>query len=179
MKLNHKDVWSFVYRGISAEIVHWGISEHNPKGIWNLYLYIRPENIGNEELRNNFLPKLRKVDWGGKDNYIYDSYSCPIINELELHGGPTYLNIETYNNKQYLKVGSNYNHLYDNCFEWDQEILAQHGKNSIDILHGLTEILVFCRGHGGYYAESDGEYLNEDKNNFYSFEYKNKKMKQN
>src|SRR5574343_1909403 len=124
MKLNHKNVWSFVYRGIPIEIVHWGISEHTPKGTWNLYVYIRPENIADEELRKTFLPKLKKVNWGGKNNKIYDIYSCQIANELELHGGITYLNVENVNGKKLLKAGCDYNHLYDDLETWDEDILA-------------------------------------------------------
>lgn len=176
MKLNHKDIWTFVYRGISIEIVHWGINEeYCPKGKWNLYLYINPNNIGDKQLRKIFLPKLRKVNWGGKNNKIYDIYSCDLANNLDLHGGVTYLNVENVNGRKILKVGCDYSHLYDDLTDWNENILANHAIDAVNKLHELTEVLIFCSGHGGFYPESEGEYLNEDKSYFYSFEYKNKK----
>lgn len=178
MKLSHKDVWNFQYRGIFAEIVHWGIADYQLKGIWNLYIYINPENIGDKELKKNFLPIFKKVTWGGKENQIYDIYSCQIANELELHGGATYLNIENSNGKKILKIGCDYNHLYDNETDWNENILAFHGKQSIDKLHDFTKILVFCRGAGGFYPESEGKYKDdENKDNFYSFNYLDKMKK--
>lgn len=175
MKLNHKDIWSFIYRGISVEIVHWGVSDYCPKGKWNLYLYINTDNIGNKELKKTFLPKLEKVSWGGKNNKIYDIYSCSLANGLDLHGGVTYLNVENVNGRKILKVGCDYSHLYDDLKTWNENILANHGMAAVNKLHELTNILIFCSGHGGFYPESAGEYTNEDKGHFYSFEYKNRK----
>lgn len=169
MNLKHKDTWTFTYRGIMAEIVHWGKDpEHNPAGNWNYYLWIPLKVIADEELRKKMVPVIKKYDTFS----IWDD-NIPLIHHLEFHVGVTYL--EYFKNPigdEFIKPGCDYNHYYDEGKKdfYNEKCLTYDAKNSIDKLHELTTILVRDNWYGKLYKESEGQYDNEDKSYFTSFE---------
>lgn len=179
IKLNKKEIWTFNYRGITAEIVHWGKDEkRRPDGTWNYYLYIPLKQVIDKELAEKLIPPLKTVNWGGKDNKIYDS-NIPVIDDLELHGGVTYCKPElSSDGSLVLKIGCDYSHYGDEDQQYNEFDLSFDARNSIDKLHELVKLSVFCHGDGRYCLEENGEYHDkENKNNFYSFDYLNEKVK--
>jgi hypothetical protein len=101
---NEKNLWVKRSDTFTVEIVHWTSEKHDysegtykdtgeKNHYWNVYLYVYP--------KNKLFARLEK------SNKMYDT-------ELDhlFHGGVTYLDKQ----EKYIKIGSDYNHLYDDVY---------------------------------------------------------------
>ena len=125
MSLKHKDVWSAKHKGLVYEIVHWGISEYQPRGIWNIYIYLQ---IMNKEIEKIFWLKSEKVDWG----ITYDYFDLPI----DMANGITYYGkVSGFDgNIKQVKLGNDYNHSWNDCHSYDEIELKRDAEHCIDDL---------------------------------------------
>lgn len=179
MKLNHKDVWNGVYRGVAFEIVNWGTRDksnsidsrhtHN----WNYYLYLNTNNFTNDFGKKLLISQVEK-QWSENRKYkTYEYYGLPLIQDLYMHGGITHFDILS---NEVVKIGCDYGHLDDEPYNESITSVASDCRTSIDCLfiqakEENTEYLLNCRWDGTLTAENDGCYINDDRADFYSYRY--------
>ena len=138
-KLRYKEIWSGQYRGVAFEIHHWNKdSEYQPDGTWNFYLFLNQKQFtpGRWERlwlsRDTSTPQLS----GGYCHYDYPS--MPIA-QLDWHGGITYYakTAGFDDSTQIIKVGCDYNHLWDEGMWYDEQDVAADIRATVD---GLWEL---------------------------------------
>lgn len=124
--LDHKDTWKGEYKNITFEVSRHSIGD---KDCWCFYLYVPIEAI----------PKALRKQWvlseKDKKHSSYDYYNSPWT-ALEWHGDITFY--EGY--KHSVKVGCDYNHLFDQGHTYDKETLAHDAVACIDSLHKEIEL---------------------------------------
>lgn len=121
--------WKGEHNNISYSINHHGISDYQPQGIWCFYVYI-PENIfiNQDDFKLFDRPEIIS-DMFGKPWQTYDYYDVP---DYGFHGGITWYSKEVVfdrnegKNITVLKIGCDYNHL------WDSESGYWQGKEDIE-----------------------------------------------
>jgi len=129
-KLEHKDIWKFTYKDIYCEIAHWGVGYMNDgDGIWNSYISLYKNKV------TNFDKLLcKKVKFKLANEHIRWDYGD--INKMfDFHGDITYYEAirDEFNGKIVgVKIGCDYAHLWDKDRTWNETIIAQDLKNTID-----------------------------------------------
>ncbi len=132
--------WRREHEQIIYNLAHWGVSDYQPQGIWNYYLYL-PENMfqrPEDFALFNLEPKV-SLGYGDKFRQDYDYYSIP---DLELSGGITFydrltgINPATGEPMFVVKVGCDYNHLWngERGYSEDMEEVDRDAKRSLDVL---------------------------------------------
>ncbi len=179
MKLNHKDVWTGIYRGIVFEIVNWGerrpVNGYDEKYShhWNYYLYLKVDNFTNGFGQKLLIPQIEKEWSSGRKYKTYEYWNLPLIHNLDLHGGVTSFDI-LYGDT--VRIGCDYGHLDDRPWEESVDSVSMDCKGSIDRLffevgQEGVEYLINCQGNGNLTGEQDGRYTSNNKSSFYSNKY--------
>lgn len=108
--------WKRWYKGIGYTLSHHGISECQEEGIWCFYIHLLEEMFINPDDFSKFdrEPVLKKL---GSDS-IYETYDYYDVPDYGFHGGITFYDRTFYvskDGKKYksLKIGCDYNHLWD------------------------------------------------------------------
>jgi hypothetical protein len=172
MKLNKKDVWAGMYRGVTFEITNWGerirsFSEnwrytHN----WNYYIFIPLDLVKNKDLRQKLIAKRKKTSYGT----IYDYDNVPMIHSIDMHGGVTYYDVLAGRKSRIIKIGCDYGHLYDEAWAETVDSVSSDCKKTIDTLKDSGVLYNRCQGNGKIVEEKDG-YYTKDKDSFYAASY--------
>lgn len=152
-KLKHKDVWTFRYRGINCEIIHWYFDSQMSEivdGVWNAYMYINEGNL--PESFKRLLPRSRVSTLPSKRRF-WNSWNMESM--FDMHGGVTLYQIqrdEFTGKKTGIKIGCDYAHSFDDGIRYDVGEVARELKKSVDSLfEKFPEILVW--------RQTDGEYV--------------------
>jgi hypothetical protein len=128
LKLEHKDVWTFKYREIYCEIVHWGVDYVNEGlGIWNSYIYLFKKNIPDFD---KLLCKKKKGSIISR--YYWESYKLDKF--FNFHCGISFYELlrDEFNGKIVgVKIGCDYSHLWDNYKQYDE---TQLKNDLIDVV---------------------------------------------
>jgi hypothetical protein len=156
-------VWRGEHRGISYTLNHHGVSDYNRQGTWCYYLHLREDQFANPDdfALFNKEPEIREM---GNGSYFetHDYYSIP---DLEFYGGVTWYSKDTFldkRSKEYLtalKIGCDYNHLWDQEQGYWQgyEDVERDAKRTIDNLLARFPMKERC-AYSGRYAEADQLY---------------------
>jgi hypothetical protein len=155
----------FEYRGISVEINH-------PHGNyrWTYYLHLPLERFADESLRSRLWLRAKKSSISPKRKYFHTS-KLPVLNNIYWHGGITWYSQEIQDGSKCIKVGCDYDHLWNHEQGYPESLnwVINDAKHSIDDLHDWgTTYLLWCGGNGELYKENDGRYID---GRFYSFDY--------
>ena len=153
--MRNKKVWNGEYRGVFYEISHHGISDYQPQGVWCYYIYIHEKQIQDKDMDKFNLPN-------------YDYYT-PFWNSLDWHCGMTYYSKEygADGNPLIFKAGCDYNHYWDEGYQYSESLLEVDAKNTIDKLLEQVTLKIRCLWDGCYdlpdncVAHGDG-YINKN-----------------
>jgi len=145
--------WKGDHKSTGYSIRYWGVNEYNPKGVWNYYVYLYPEQWG-EETFNKFVLEPYKEYKPGLYLYNYDNFSI-----YEFHGGPTYYKKhvcpETLKVVS-VEVGCDYSHLFDERCYYNFDSVKRECLNTIDLLHEYNNNVINYRcGYDGKWRDRD------------------------
>lgn len=129
IKIKHKDTFTFRYRDIYCEIVHWGVNEIDEKGIWNAYICLFKDKV--EDFDKLLCKKVNNSICKG--HKYWDSYSLEKF--FDFHCGITYYEVlrNEFNGKIVgVKIGCDYHHLWDLERDYDENIISRDLKNVVD-----------------------------------------------
>lgn len=171
VKQKKKQVWGGNYDGICFEINHW-VSEPNSiepeeKHHWTYYVYLHINRIPEEYKPNSFWLKGRK---DGRHVH-YDYYRHHVIGNIDFHGGITWYSKESGFDgaERMIKIGCDYQHYWDEGFEYRLESVLQDVKTTIESFkEKIPNYKYWCCGNGKLYDKNAG--LIKD-GSFYSYEY--------
>ena len=110
-----------------------------------------------------------------KGRIWYDYFNIPEITNINFHHGCTYYNKETGfdGDKQIIKIGCDYQHIWDEGKYYTSEILERDVKRAIsDFVNQNPDTKVWCSYYGGWYKRSEGKF--DEHGLFRSFEGKKK-----
>lgn len=119
--------WSGAHMGIRYLLSWHGRSDYQRQGIWCWYLLLNQEQFYPDDWQRLRLEKQDR-EFAGSMHRHWDYDAFP---DLEAHGGWTYGKMETYlgrDGREYeqVKVGCDYNHL------WDHEGGYPHTKSAVE-----------------------------------------------
>ena len=153
-KMEHKDIWTFKYRGIPCEIVHWYFKTASDisgivDGNWNAYMYFNERNL--PKSFKSLIPRSRVSNLPSKRKF-WQSWKMESL--FEMHGGVTLYQIqrdEFTGKKTGLKIGCDYLHSFDDGIRYNEEIVASELRESVDkVFERFPEILVWRQSDGKY-----------------------------
>lgn len=129
--------WRGYHNGIAYELSWHGLSDYNPDGTWCYYLHLYGEQFYAEDWAQLRLESEDREFAGSMHrHWRYDSFP-----DLDPHGGWTFGEMDKYlsrDGKEYehVKVGCDYNHLWDreSGYWQGREAVEQDAKRSIDLL---------------------------------------------
>ena len=124
-----KKVWYGKYRGISFEINNFKFAGiESGKEQWTYYLYLDPE-----EFEPSLWLEPKENDYS---RITYEYYRHP-ISDIYWHGGVTWYEKRGGQEKESktVKVGCDYNHLWDRDKIYDLEDIKRDIKKTIDEFH--------------------------------------------
>ena len=156
--MKSKTVWNDEYRGISYEIQKF--DAYNGKDAWTFYLYIPLDAIP-EDRRERFWLAPKKVE--NSKMIIYNYYDEPLINNIEWHCGCTWYSKHGMDGSpRIIKIGCDYQHLWDDGHRYTAEGIEMEVKQAIDsFLAMMPDMLRRCQWDGRYVPESEGS-LHDD-----------------
>lgn len=135
--------WRDRYRGINFEVVKWIYQKsegYRSDAIWNYYLFLNDRDLTEDSFNKIWLEgKPYKIIESSPFRYMYD-YSA--LECGEFHGGITFYEkqIVADCNIKCVKIGCDYNHIWDEeCYYSEHEVIAD-AKNSIDKLLEILEL---------------------------------------
>lgn len=107
--------WYGSHKGVKYELVHHGISDYQPEGIWCAYIYIYEHEA--EDFDKFYCPnEVKKFIDSSPYRVTNDYYSIP---DMGFSGGITFYKNENYPHPKTgeparsIKIGCDYNHLWD------------------------------------------------------------------
>jgi len=144
--MEEKTVWAGKYKGISFEIQRFTRFD---KACWTFYLFILIDSLP-EDIRERFWldPKESNLSF-----IHYDYYSEPLMSNLDWHSGMTrYSKVTGFDGeKQCVKIGCDYQHIWDEGREYTEEFVAAEAKACIDSLYErIPSIKIWCSRCGKY-----------------------------
>lgn len=170
--LNEKTMWSGTYKGIGFEIVRWHYDDSltegykNIKEVWNSYLILAIDMFPEEYYKDLWIePDVSK--YGG----VYYEYYNDTINAIDFHCGCTYYSkVHGLDGGcKTIKIGCDYNHLYDQDMLYDVEYVHNEIRCAIEsLIISQPNLKHRCEYNGNYYNIEEGYVLRDD--TFYSFE---------
>lgn len=119
--------WNGEYRDVFFEINNFEVCE---KQYWTFYLYLYIEQFP-ESIRKKIAPATYYTNFGTKLESYYDNP----LNGLAWHCGMTYCKVEGKEPFTMLKVGCDYQHLWDEGQCYDEQELERDAKKCIDSLY--------------------------------------------
>lgn len=138
-KLREVSKWNGQHRGVNYEVSLHDVGGYRPDGIWCYYIYINEKNAP-EAFENEFW--LTRVPPTGPDcwmaRYPHYPYSNAAFANVDWHGGVTfYEKVAGFDGApRCVKIGCDYNHLWDQDHSYSAEYVAQEARRTIDQLIG-------------------------------------------
>jgi len=120
--MKHKDVWSDRYKNVYYEICHFNVNKYTPKGIWNIYIFV---DIRNERVKKEF--NLRKKKTKLVNTYFWYPFSKL---RFQMIGGNTFYE----KGLSYIKLGNDYNHIWNEGCDYDENWMKLDAESMIDKL---------------------------------------------
>lgn len=172
-KKRETEEWHGVYRGVNFEINKFkSFSGMAQSFSWTHYLWIHLNRI--PETYTSLWLKGKKDERFGRVHYDY--HKNEIINGIEFHGGCTWYSKEYGfdGDKKVIKIGCDYQHLWDEGRIYSLEYVLSEVKKSIDSFISLVPDYKYrCCGNGKLYSHNEGI---EKDGSFYSMEYYGKEQ---
>ena len=135
--MKYKEVWFDEYRGINFEVNKFeGSKALNHAQSWTFYLHIAVEQFP-EEVRTKLMPYVYFTAFGTRIEVPRDN---PLEN-LEWHGGMTWISVESEKVFTSLKAGCDYQHLWDEGQYYSSEEVILDAKKCIDSLYAMFPAL--------------------------------------
>jgi len=158
-ELQHSDIWTGRYRGITFKIKRWRWSAES-KDNWAYYLYVNEQQFPKSE-RDAYIISPTKDT---KGRLRYDYMNCG-WNNIDAHGGWTFYE----RSGGYLdtpcgiKIGCDYGHCFDEGCRYDEKEILVEVQRSIDQLHNaVTGFMVWSEMDGNYRTEAETETFNAE-----------------
>jgi len=148
--------WRREYRGVAYLIAWWGRSEYQPTGIWNMYLLLPEPMFPGDTFQRVLCPK-KTTTFAGREREVYDYMGFPDL--AGFNGGVTYYDILSNDEGRVVKVGCDYNHLWDGERGHPENLdwVDRDARRAIDELHVLFPGLrVRCRYDHAWHDASEG-----------------------
>lgn len=145
--LQHSETWRGKSSRLPFEIHRWGLVRgafppmNDGRGCWNYYIYLLERDVAN--FSAFWLDGVVKSysDIPGSSRYIdYDYLSSP-LDVCTWHGGLTFWEQSGLDGQRVIKMGCDYNHLYDQYRSYDLDCVLY---NTLDT---ITELLPLLRFH--------------------------------
>lgn len=158
--LDSHATWKRHYRGVMYRIAFWGLNEHTPHGMWNLYLHL-PEQMfpaGEFVTRGIYreAERMRLTPTSPlRDVYNYRGFP---FDELDLNGGPTFYEVRGEAPEREAVIGCDYNHLWDDERGHPEDLgwIEQDAFGAIDaLLRMFPNTLVRCMYGGEWTPRED------------------------
>lgn len=155
--------WNGEHQGIRYELSWHGMSDYSPQGTWCWYIYVTSEQFSAEDwakLRLEHEDKQLSPESTFCRFYNYDRFP-----DLEAHGGWTFGEMDSYcgrdgSEQERVKVGCDYNHLWDreSGYWQGRDAIEQDAKHSIDLLCKMFPSRRLCCRYSGRYDDADQFY---------------------
>lgn len=162
--------WSGDFRGVPFEIQNFQLGKPGDqyfKDCWTFYIYVAIDRLP-DEFKKKFWLRGKK-DERGRVHYAYSRSG--VITSLEWHCGATWYSKESGidGSPRVVKIGCDYQHLYDDEHSYNEKRLLMDVKACIDSLWTLVPgMKIGCDYNGGWYLPSEGS-INQY-GNFWSFD---------
>lgn len=159
--MREKKIWNFKYRGFDCEVVHWNYDkpwDGFPSGNWNGYIVVKKKQLPDRFAE--LLCKKKKTTYASMP-WRWDSYKVESIFEMKC--GVTFYQVicdEFTGEKAAIKVGNDYQHLWNENHHYNEEDIVRDLKQSVDkFIERYPEYLVWNPHDGSYIkpTESDKE----------------------
>ncbi len=152
--INNRSVWYGVYRGVRFEINRFTYSETDTEYKWTHYIILNIDEQLRHEMAEKFWlePEYRKMSEESRERLHYDYYKSP-VGDIEFHGGCTFYSKETKidDKIRVVKIGCDYQHLWDEGKHYDLNYVYTEVKQSIDSLWKIAgPIKIRSWGDGKY-----------------------------
>ena len=136
MKLRKSQLFSGSYQNVQVEIRQWSIENYNDN-CWNYYLHLILSKFKDKELTETlWLPDVEmRITPTSPIRVTHDYYSNPFLSSLEMHGGITFYEKQVHDKERVIKVGCDFQHLYDDMAHWNLESVTT------DMTHCIDEML--------------------------------------
>lgn len=163
-------VWTGTHKGVAFEINNFKIDEtkySDEKDCWTHYIIIYLNRIPEKYKPNSFWLRGKR----NRGYIFYDYHKHSIIGRIEFHGGCTWYSKERGfdGTEKVIKIGCDYQHLWDEGKQYDLEYVKKEVKETIDsFLNYIPDYKYWCCGNGNLYDLKEGILINEK---FHSFEY--------
>lgn len=130
--------WDGDFRGVAFEIVSW----HD--GWWNYYLILPMQQLPDESY---WLDEPTSIHDNGRE--YFSIRAVPMLESVDNHCGWTYYARQDINNYRTIKIGCDYQHLYDEGRTYRVGDILQDVKMSINSLWQIVpELKVYCTVNG-------------------------------
>lgn len=152
-------IWNGNYKGVSFEINNFKTPKNDwddEKSNWTYYLFIHLNRIPNKDISDSFWIK-GTPDNKGRVFYRYNDHH--IINNIDLSGGCTWYSKEAGfdNSNKVIKIGCDYQHIWNDGIEYYLEWIINDVKKSIDsFLSFIPDYKCYCVGNGNLYLLNEG-----------------------
>jgi len=153
--MRNKIVWGDEYRGIHFQIENFSFSENEPKDKWAFYLFIKLDQMPGDVAKRFWLEPTKQLI-GNRKTYAY--YEEALINGIDFHCGCTWYSKESGfdDDPRIVKIGCDYQHLYDEDQSYSAESIAFDAKQAIDsLIKMVPNIKVRCGWTGKYVEETE------------------------
>lgn len=149
MNLNESKAWNGDFRGVSFEIVNWRDTW------WNYYLILSMQQLPDESY---WLDAPSHIHDNGRE--YFSTRDVPILESVDNHCGWTYYARQDINNYRTIKIGCDYQHLYDENRTYQVSDILRDVKRSINSLWELVpDMKVHCAVNGEWYNVNDGVFV--------------------
>jgi len=155
-KMRMKRQWNGKYRGINFEIQNFGIGG---KECWTFYFYLSSLQLDPKDFKKFWIPPTYD-----EKNRVHYNYMDSIVNSIDFHCGCTYYEKEggPDSKVKYVKIGCDYQHLYDDDHSYNEIIIEKDCHGAIDSLYLLVKrVNLWCGYCGAWgfegFTTKDGE----------------------
>ena len=126
IKINHVDAWSFLYKCIVIEVKRH-VTDYDNKEHWCYYLGWAKYSM-NQDVFNLITAGIKETKY-----FSCNYYDSP-LSELNWHCGCTHGKLFRDENAelQYIELGCDYSHIWDEGITYDLEELIGDAKNTAD-----------------------------------------------
>ncbi len=174
-ELREATKWNGEYKGIRFELSLHGVGDDfRPEGTWAYYLMLSEVQFAPEDWEKVW---REPTSWysrsAGFETPSYTDHGW--LESLDFRGGITLYeknhspDVHPENPEpQWVKVGCDYAHSWDEGISYSRGVIESDAKNSINLLHDLIRIKMRCQWTGVSIWEEDG--VRDDEGGFYSHE---------
>lgn len=130
-KYQKRTIWQGIYKNIIYEIFGTKSDKRLSRfnNFWTYYVYLLINDIPEKYNPESF--------WLEFKNGLYDYYNHPLLSQIDFHGGISYYKKEICQDNQAIKIGCDYQHLWDMNASYTLSMIDADAKKTIDSIYKL------------------------------------------